>query len=396
MSAPSPSHLPLLGLRVVELAGIGPGPYCGMLLADLGADVIRVARPADLERPSRYAPMHTVLNRGRRSIAVDLKHEQGAAVVLDLAAASEVVFEGFRPGVAERLGVGPSDCLARNPRLVYGRMTGWGQDGPLAGAVGHDINYLAVSGALSVLGRAGEPPTPPANLLGDFGGGGLMLAFGIVSAVLRARETGTGCVIDAAIVDGAASMLAMHAGMVAAGQWSDARGSNLLDTGAPYYDTYRCEGGEYVAVGALEPAFYASLLRGLGLDADPVAALDREDPRCWPQLRARFAEAFAAGGREHWVQVFAGTDACVSPVLRPREAAVHPDLATRRVWQQVSGTLEPAPAPRFGDPGAAALAAELPPQRPPYVANGATREVLTELGYSAERIDGLFSAGAVA
>lgn len=324
---------PLAGLRVVELAAIGPVPYAGMLLADLGAQVVRVDRP-DSDRP---LDAHRVLDRGRHSVALDLKRPGAVETVLRLVERCDVLVEGFRPGVAERLGVGPEPCRARNPRLVYARMTGWGRTGPLAGTAGHDVNYLARSGLLDALGRAGGPPTPPLNLLGDFAGGALPLVVGILAALYERERSGLGQVVDAAVVDGAASLSGMLLALSAAGQWRPERGTNLLDTGAPFYDVYRCSDGRYVAVGALEEPFYAALLDGLGLDPDAVP--DRTDPARWPDLRGVLTRRFATRTRDEWGAVFAGTDACVTPVLSLDEA---PDGYVSR-----DGLRQPKPAPHF-------------------------------------------------
>jgi alpha-methylacyl-CoA racemase len=368
----------------VELAGIGPAPYCCMLLADLGADVMRVER---VEGRGDFDEGHRVLNRNRRSIAVDLKQSRGVDVVLRLAERAEVLIEGFRPGVAERLGVGPDACWVRNPRLVYGRMTGWGQDGPLAAAAGHDINYIAVTGALYAIGWAGTPPTPPLNLLGDFGGGGLMLGFGVLSAVLSARASGRGQVVDAAIVDGTSSMLAQVFAMRAAGQWADERGTNLLDGGAPFYHVYECADGEYVAVGALEKRFYRELIAGLGLADDPDLP-DRDDPTRWPELRARLASRFATRTRDDWAVAFAGTDACVTPILSPAEASEHPHLRLRQTYVEAEGVAQPAPAPRFSLTG--------PDELRPQPSRGAhTRELLAEVGFGDSEISALYRSRAV-
>ncbi|MGH8875483.1 MAG: CaiB/BaiF CoA transferase family protein, partial [Acidimicrobiia bacterium] len=294
---------PLDGLRVVELAGMGPAPFCGMVLADLGADVVRVDRPAGL---TGRADPSDVLNRGKRSLAVDLKHPEGVGVLLRLVGASDALIEGFRPGVTERLGLGPEVCLARNPRLVYGRMTGWGQEGPLAPAAGHDIDYIALAGALHPIGRPGERPVPPLNLVGDFGGGGMLLALGVLAALFEAHRTGQGQVVDAAMVDGAALLTAMVHGALHDGRWSDRRGANLLDGAAPFYDTYLTADGEALAVGALEPQFYAELLDRLGLD--PAELPDQMDRSRWPELRERFAQLFMTRTRDEWAEVFAGSD----------------------------------------------------------------------------------------
>ncbi|MFJ8806831.1 CaiB/BaiF CoA transferase family protein [Streptomyces sp. NPDC102490] len=333
---------PLAGVRVVELAGIGPGPFAAMLLADLGADVVRVDRPGG---PGLgIDPAHDVTNRNKRSVVVDLKAADGPARVLDLAARADVLIEGYRPGVAERLGVGPGDCHARNPRLVYGRMTGWGQDGPLAPRAGHDIGYIALTGALGMIGAPDAPPPVPANLLGDYAGGSLYLVVGILAALHHAREHGTGQVVDAAIVDGTAHLSAMIHGMLAAGSWQDRRGANLLDGGCPFYGTYETADGRYMAVGALEPRFYAEFTRLLGIP-DPVPA--RDDMARWPELRAAVAARFLTRTRDEWAAVFADSDACTAPVLSLREAPHHPHLAARSTFTEHDGLTQPAPAPRF-------------------------------------------------
>ncbi|AXL92164.1 carnitine dehydratase [Streptomyces sp. CB09001] len=332
---------PLAGVRVVELAGIGPGPFAAMLLADLGADVVRVDRPGG---PGLgIDPAHDVTNRNKRSVLVDLKAPDGPARVLDLAERADVLIEGYRPGVAERLGVGPGDCHARNPRLVYGRMTGWGQEGPLARHAGHDIGYIALTGTLGMTGAPDEPPAAPANLLGDYAGGSLYLVVGLLAALHHAREHGTGQVVDAAIVDGTAHLSAMIHGMLAAGAWQDRRGANLLDGGCPFYGTYETADGRYMAVGALEPRFYAEFTRLLGLP-DPAP---RDDMSRWPELRAAVAARFKSRTRDEWTAVFTDTDACTAPVLSLREAPHHPHLAARGTFTDHDGITQPAPAPRF-------------------------------------------------
>lgn len=329
---------PLSGIRVLELAGIGPAPFCGMLLADLGAEVVQIRRPG-------AAPGEDdVLQRGKRGIEVDLKHESGPAAVLALAEQADVLIEGFRPGVTERLGIGPEDCWQTNPALVYGRMTGWGQDGPLAPAAGHDIGYIALSGMLHAIGRQDGPPQVPANLLGDFGGGAMYLAVGVLAATLNARSTGRGQVVDASIVDGTAHLGTMLFGMLASGGWSTERGTNLLDTGAPYYDVYETSDGQHMAVGPLEPRFYGELVQRLGLTGELP---DRDDRANWPALRARLSEAFAQRTRAEWTEVFDGSDACVSPVLSMTEAQEHPHVRERGTFVTQDGVLQPAPAPRF-------------------------------------------------
>ena len=383
---------PLAGVRVVELAGIGPGPFCGMLLADLGAEVIQVDRPGGA-RGGSGANKADVTSRGKRRVVVDLKHPHGAEVVLRLAAASDALIEGYRPGVAERLGVGPADCLARNPALVYGRMTGWGQDGPLAASAGHDIGYIALTGALHAIGRAGGPPQVPVNYLGDFGGGSMFLALGLVAGVLSARSTGRGRVVDAAIVDGAAMLQAMTYGMLSAGGWTDERGVNLLDSGAPYYDVYATADGRHMAVGALEPQFYA-VFTGLLFAPEGVPAdlPDRGDRTRWPELRRRFAARFAERSQEEWTKAFSGTDACVAPVRTMTEAPADPHLAARATYVTVDGVLQPAPAPRFGDGTPGTPAGALPPGK--IARSGAhTREVLADLGFP--DADDLLASGAV-
>ncbi|MFI9315088.1 CaiB/BaiF CoA transferase family protein [Streptomyces althioticus] len=340
--ATAPEHGPLTGVRVVELAGIGPGPFAAMLLADLGADVVRVDRPGG---PGLgIDPARDVTNRNKRSVVVDLKTSDGVRHVLDLAARADILIEGYRPGVAERLGVGPQDCRARNPRLVYGRMTGWGQEGPLADRAGHDIGYIAVTGALGMTGEAGRPPVAPANLLGDYAGGSLYLVVGVLAALHHARATGAGQDVDAAIVDGTAHLTSMIHGMLAAGVWQDRRGANLLDGGCPYYGTYETADGGHMAVGALEPRFYAEFLRLLDL---PGLQGAHSDVTRWPELRARVAERFASRTRDAWTAVFEGTDACVAPVLSLREAPHHPHLAARSTFTDHAGITQPAPAPRF-------------------------------------------------
>ncbi|MGW5480120.1 CaiB/BaiF CoA transferase family protein [Streptomyces sp. NPDC004008] len=340
--AGSPGQGPLTGVRVVELAGIGPGPFAAMLLADLGADVVRVERP----NGSGLAidPDFDVTNRGKRSVIVDLKSERGLASVLDLVERADILIEGYRPGVAERLGVGPETCHARNPGLVYGRMTGWGQEGPLAPRAGHDIAYIAVTGTLGLIGAPDAPPAVPANLVGDYAGGSLYLVVGVLAALHHARATGTGQVVDAAIVDGAAHLASMIHGMLAAGGWQDRRGVNLLDGGCPFYGTYETADGQYMAVGALEPQFYEEFVDLLGLDGQAPA---RKDMARWGELREAVAARFKTRTRAQWTAHFEGSDACVAPVLSLREAPAHPHLAARGTFTDVGGITQPAPAPRF-------------------------------------------------
>ncbi|MER7884609.1 CaiB/BaiF CoA-transferase family protein [Streptomyces fimicarius] len=339
---PRPEHGPLTGVRVVELAGIGPGPFAAMLLADLGADVVRVDRPGGAGLG--IDPACDLTNRNKRSVLLDLKSDGGPARVLDLVERADILIEGYRPGVAERLGVGPEPCLARNPKLVYGRMTGWGQDGPLAERAGHDIAYLALTGTLSMIGKPDEPPTVPANLVGDYAGGSLYLVVGVLAALQHARAHGEGQVVDAAIVDGAAHLASMIHGMLAAGSWQDRRGANLLDGGCPFYGTYATSDGGHMAVGPLEGQFYAEFAGLLGI-ADDFP--DRWDLARWDELRAAVTERFLTRTRAEWTEVFAGTDACVAPVLSLTEAPHHPHLAARSTFVEHSGITQPAPAPRF-------------------------------------------------
>lgn len=334
---------PLSGMRVLELGGIGPGPFAAMLLADLGADVVRIDRK---EQPTLFpgTPAQNLLHRGKRSVDLDLKTSAGLAAAHDLVAAADALIEGFRPGVAERLGLGPADCLELNPALVYGRMTGWGQDGPLAQTAGHDLNYIAVTGALHAIGTAGGPPQIPVNLLGDFGGGGLYLVVGLLAALREVSRTGRGQVVDAAIVDGVSHLLAGTHARMASGTWADKRGVNLLDGGAPFYSVYETADGAYLAVGAIEPQFFAAFIAGLGLDVDLARQNDRS---AWPDLRARIAATFRTRTRAEWTAVFAGTDACVSPVRSLREAAADPQVTARGSVVTTGGLLQPGRAPKF-------------------------------------------------
>ena len=376
---PTTDDGPLAGLKVVELAGIGPGPYAAMLLADMGADVVRVERPG--RQGSSVPPEKDVLRRNRRSVVIDIRNPQGVKAALSLVADADVLIEGFRPGVTERLGIGPQDCWAVNPRLVYGRMTGWGQTGPLAAAAGHDIGYIAITGALGAIGRSDGPPVPPVNLVGDFGGGSTFLVMGILAACWEASRSGRGQVVDAAIVDGASSLTGLLHGMMASGLWRDERGANMLDSGVPWYDTYQTSDGQWMAVGALEPHFYAEFVQLLEIDADET---DREDPASWPGLRRTIAQAFASRTRDEWTKIFEGTDSCVAPVLSLAEAATHPHLAARGTFIEVGGVVQPAPAPRFSRTRAAL------PEAPP--ASGAhTVQVLRERGV--EDVDTLLSEG---
>jgi alpha-methylacyl-CoA racemase len=377
---------PLAGVRVVEVAGIGPGPFCAMVLADLGADVIRIDRAGAVGAAPGSAGFD-ILGRGRRSVAVDLKAPAGADVVLRLVEGADALLEGFRPGVAERLGIGPAPCLAHNPKLVYGRMTGWGQDGPLADAAGHDLTYAAVAGALAHIGRAGQPPTPPLNLIADFGGGGMLLALGLVAGLFHAQHTGTGQVVDAAMVDGTALLMAPFFGARATGFWSDERGTNLLDSGAPFYDVYRCADGLELAVGAIEPQFFASLLEVLELD--PTVVPPQNDRDRWPEQRALLTEALSRRTRDEWLERAEGRDACVAPVLTMGQAASHPHVVARGTIVEVDGVAQPAPAPRFSETPAAL-------GRRPSVPGEHTDEVLTEAGFTNDELSALREAGAIA
>ncbi|MEU4440202.1 CaiB/BaiF CoA transferase family protein [Micromonospora chalcea] len=374
---------PLTGVRVVELAGLGPAPYGVMLLADLGADVVRVDRapsdPADLGR------LMAGCWRGRRSVAVNLKHDAGLQILLDLADGADVLVEGFRPGVAERLGFGPQVCLTRNPRLVYARMTGWGQDGPLSTAAGHDLNFLAVAGLLHGMGRADAPPPPLPGYVGDFGGGGAFLAIGVLAALLDRRRTGLGQVVDASVLDGAASLGSFVYGLTGLGEWTDEREANLSDGGCPFYDTYQTADGGFVAVGALEPRFYVEMLHGVGLDP---AEWPQHDRTRWPALRSALTARFATSTRDEWARRFAGRDACVSPVLRLAEAPHHPHNVARGVFEEAAGRWQPAPAPRLSR-------TPLSAGRPAPRVGEHTAEVLVELGRTADDVARLRSIGTV-
>lgn len=378
---------PLSGVRIIELAGIGPGPFCAMMLADMGADVIRVDRADRVRGGDPSAPPADVLNRGRRSIGVDLKSSEGRETVMRLVDGADGLIEGFRPGVTERLGLGPDDCAARNPALVYGRMTGWGQDGPYADAAGHDINYIALAGALDSFGREGQAPVPPINLVGDFGGGGMFLAFGMVCAILEAKSSGKGQVVDAAMVDGAATLMAFIHGFRAMGVWNDDRGTNMLDTGSHFYDVYECSDGTYVSIGSIEPQFYAELRETLGLDD---AKWDRQMSRNdWPALKEDLAAIFRTRTRDEWCTLMEHTDICFAPVLNVSEAPHHPHNVARGTFVDYEGVTQPRPAPRFSRTDSTI-------QRPPAHAGQHTDEVLAELGYATEEISSLREQGAVA
>jgi alpha-methylacyl-CoA racemase len=376
---------PLAGIRIVELGSIGPAPFCCMLLADLGADVIRIDRPPGHDGGAPIDARFDLLNRSRRSAMMDLKKPEAVAAVLRMVREADVLIEGFRPGVAERLGLGPQACHAVNPRLVYGRMTGWGQEGPLAQEPGHDINYIALTGVLHSVGRAGEAPAIPLNLAGDFGGGSLYLALGVVSAVLEARSSGRGQVVDAAMIDGSASLMTLIYGMRAAGYWGDERGTNRLDSGAPWYNVYETRDGKHVGIAANEARFYRNALKLLGLDGvDPAQQHDRST---WPAMKQRFAAAFRTRNRDEWVALAANTESCITPVLSLAEAPTHPQLQARRTFVDVEGVVQPAPAPRFSRTAASI-------QRPPPRAGEHTDEVLRDWGFSSVEVDALMAAGA--
>jgi alpha-methylacyl-CoA racemase len=376
----------LSDVRVIEIAGIGPGPFAAMMLSDMGADVVRVDRAQSVELGFDPGWME-VLNRGRRSIGIDLKHPDGVETLLRMVEQADALIEGFRPGVAERLGIGPEACRARNPRLVYGRMTGWGQEGPYSQAAGHDINYISLAGALAHFGRAGSKPTPPMNIVGDFGGGGMLLAFGLVCAVLEARSSGEGQVVDAAMVDGSAALMAMTWGLRAMGVFDEENlGGNVLDTGAPFYDTYETADGKFVSVGALERQFFAELVERLGLsNEDLPAQMDRSG---WPVLRERFTEVFKSKTRDEWREILEHTDACFAPVLTMSEATEHPHIRARDTVVELEGVQQPAPAPRFSrTPGAITRRAAQPGQH--------TDQALADWGFGPDELAKLRDAGAI-
>ncbi len=373
---------PLAGFKIIELAGIGPGPFCGMMLSDMGAEVIRVERLSGASQAPK-----DVLARNRRNIALDLKSPAGVEAVLRMVESADALFEGFRPGVTERLGLGPQDCMARNPKLVYGRMTGWGQDGPMAQAAGHDINYIGLSGALHAVGRPGERPVPPLNLVGDFGGGGMLLAYGLVCGLLEAQKSGQGQVVDAAMVDGAAALMAMFFSMSASGAFTDQRGTNLLDGGAHFYDTYETKDGKYICIGSIEPQFYALLLEKAELDREKYG--DQMNPALWPELKADLQQTFLTKTQEEWCAIMEGTDVCFAPVLSIWEAPNHPHNKARSSFLEVDGVMQQAPAPRFS-------------RTHPEISHGAripgedTVSVLKDYGFSSDEIDELSANGIIA
>ncbi len=377
----------LSGYRVIELAGIGPGPMCAMLLSDMGADVLRIDRAADAGLGIAMDLKYSLLNRGRRSVAFDLKRPEAIEAVLKLVEKADALIEGFRPGVTERLGLGPDDCLKRNPRLIYGRMTGWGQEGPLAHAAGHDINYIALSGALHSIGRKGEAPVPPLNLVGDFGGGALYLALGVVAGLLEAQKSGKGQVVDAAMVDGAASLMTAIYGMHGAGFWNNERGDNILDTGAHYYDVYETKDGKYVAIGSIESKFYAELMRLSGLHSEELPP--QQDRKSWPKMKERIKALFRTKTRDEWCKIMEGSDICFAPVLSMAEAPKHPHNKHRGTFIEQGGVTQPGPAPRFSRTPSKI-------QRPPAKPGEHTEEALRDWGFANADLETLRKSGAIA
>ena len=384
MSGSGKSRGPLAGYKIIEIAGIGPGPFAAMMLSDMGAEVVRVER-VQAVRDSANSNWD-VMQRGRKNVAIDLKHADGVEALLQLVDCADALIEGFRPGVMERLGVGPDVCLARNKKLVFGRMTGWGQDGPYANSAGHDINYIALAGALAHFGRAGEAPVPPLNMVGDFGGGGMLLAYGVVCALLEAQRSGAGQVVDAAMVDGSAILMSMFWGFKNIGLHDEnARGTNMLDTGAHFYDVYKCSDGKFVSIGSIEPQFYAQLLQLTGLASDAEFA-NQQDRTIWPKLKQRLTDVFATKSQAQWCQIMEGTDVCFAPVLTMSEAAKHPHNVARQTFIEVDGVAQPAPAPRFSRTNATV-------SHGPVAAGENTREVLQSWGV--ENVDNLITRGVV-
>ncbi len=386
MASTSASRGPLTGYKIIEIAGIGPGPFAAMMLSDMGAEVIRVERVQAVRDTQSSNANWDVMQRGRKNVAIDLKHADGVEALLQLVEKADAMIEGFRPGVMERLGVGPDVCLARNKKLVFGRMTGWGQDGPYANAAGHDINYIALAGALAHFGRAGEAPVPPLNMVGDFGGGGMLLAYGVVCALLEAQRSGAGQVVDAAMVDGSAILMSMFWGFKNIGLHDEnARGTNMLDSGAHFYDVYKCSDGKYVSIGSIEPQFYTQLLQLTGLASDAEFA-NQQDRSMWPKLKQRLTEVFATKTQAEWCKIMEGTDVCFAPVLTMSEAAKHPHNVARKTFIEIAGTTQPAPAPRFSR-----TVASLPTA--PVGAGANTREVLQSWGI--QNVDELITRGVV-
>ena len=374
---------PLKGLKIIEMAGIGPGPFCGMVLADLGAEIIRVDRASAIGTGSKQEPS----NRGKKSIAVDLKAKEGVEVVLKLVETADAIFEGFRPGVMERLGIGPEVCLARNDRIVFGRLTGWGQEGPLANAAGHDINYISLSGALAAIGRPGSPPVPPVNLIGDFGGGGMLLALGLVAALLESKESKKGQVVDAAMTDGSALLMTMIYSMQSSGMWKTTMGSNLLDGGSHFYDTYECKDGKFISIGSIEPQFYALLCQIAELDEKVFSKQMSRD--LWPEQKEEIKKIFVKKTRDEWCELMEGTDVCFAPVLDMSEAPEHPHNKERKTFIDLEGVTQPAPAPRFSRTEPEVVSS-------PSIVGEHTNEVLSSIGLSEEDISTLKTSGAVA
>ena len=377
----------LSGYRVIELAGIGPGPMCAMLLSDMGADVLRIDRAADAGMGIAMDPKYSLLNRGRRSVAFDLKKPEAIEAVLKLVEKADALIEGFRPGVTERLGLGPDDCLKRNPRLIYGRMTGWGQEGPLAHAAGHDINYIALSGALHSIGRRGDAPVPPLNLVGDFGGGALYLALGVVAGLLEAVKSGKGQVVDAAMVDGAASLMTAIYGLHGSGIWNNNRGENILDTGAHYYEVYETKDGKHVSIGSIEAKFYAELLRLSGLQGEELP--HQQDRKSWPAMKERLKTLFRTKTRDEWCKTMEGSDICFAPVLSMEEAPKHPHMKHRGTFVEQGGVTQPGPAPRFSRTPSRI-------QRPPARPGEHTEEALRDWGFANSDLETLRKCGAIA
>ncbi len=378
---------PLAGIKVIELAGLGPGPFASMMLADMGAEVIKVDRSSASRGGNPDAPPADVLSRNRESIGLNLKDPDGVETLLTMVEGADIVLEGFRPGVCERLGIGPEVCLNRNPGLIYGRMTGWGQDGPWSGRAGHDINYVALSGTLAMIGRKDEAPVPPINLVGDFGGGGMLLAFGVLAAVIERSTSGKGQVVDAAMVDGSALLASMMYGMKAMGVWGGGRGANMLDTGAHFYEVYETADNKFVSIGGIEPQFYAELLERL--EIDPEQMPNQHDATRWDEAKSIFADRISQKTRDEWDEVFEGSDACFAPVLEPEEALVHPHLIARNTFVEVAGVPQPAPAPRFSR-------SEVRVPTPPSHPGQDTRAVLSRWGFSEAQLDALFESGAIA
>ena len=374
---------PLKGLKIIEMAGIGPGPFCGMVLADLGAELIRVDRASAIGTGSKKEPS----NRGKKSIAIDLKSKEGVEIVLKLVETADAIFEGFRPGVMERLGLGPNVCLERNERIVFGRMTGWGQEGPLAKAAGHDINYISLSGALAAIGRPGSPPVPPLNLIGDFGGGGMLLALGLVAGLLESKESKKGQVVDAAMTDGSALLMTMIYSMQSSGLWKNSLGSNLLDGGSHFYDTYECKDGKFISIGSIEPQFYELLCKIAELD-DSVFS-NQMDRQFWPEQKKVIKEIFLNKTREEWCALMEGTDVCFAPVLNMAEAPLHPHSIERKTFIELEGVTQPAPAPRFSRTNPEIVSS-------PSLVGEHTDEVLKAIGLNEEDINSLKTSGAVA